>query len=272
MDNRNKYIVINMNSKYFPYSLVMLQSLFDNNREYLFSVYLFYSEMKQWQLDYLNKFITKFENEFIPIRVDHKIFNEFPMNARWTVETYFRLLIPELIPNSLSKVLYLDIDLIIDGDISDLLNLELDSYYLAACEERYEKFDLDLLNREWKRTDNIKYFNAGVMLLNLSEIRKIMQFNDYIRVIKRLNGKLPYMDQDILNYLLGEKVKYLQSKFNTVVGIKTDRNKTGIIYHFGPQDNPWNTNRNLIFKEIWYKYESRIKDYKRILEQTMKEN
>ncbi len=257
-----KNIVFNMNSKYFPYSLVMLQSLFKNNPLYNFCIYLLYSDMEFWELEYIEKFINWNQSNFISIKVDKKKFQEFPLNARWSVETYYRLLIPELLPNEIMQVVYLDIDLIIDGDISDLFQLDLDSYYLAACEDLYENIDYHSLNRKWNRLDEIKYFNAGVMVLNLCEIRKKVQFNDYGRVVEAMKGELPYMDQDILNYLFGEKVQYLPAQFNNVVGVKTNKKQQGIIYHYGTPEKPWNTKKALVFQELWWKYANQVIDYK----------
>lgn len=271
MKQTKKNIAINMNSSYFPYSLVMLQSLFDNNQNITFCVYLLYSEMKQWEIEYLDGFIADFYGEFVPIKVDNSVFQGFPLNPRWSVETYYRLLISELMPNDVEKVLYLDIDLIIDGAVSDLFNIELGAYYLAACVDTYEGIDYRKMNRHWKRAENIKYFNAGVMFLNLSEIKKHVCFDDYIHVLQITQGNLPYMDQDILNYLLGEKVRYLQAEYNYVVGLQTTERKNGIIYHYGTPEKPWNTKKELAYKEVWWKYAERVPEYKKILEKSIKE-
>lgn len=271
MKQIQRNIVMNMNSKYFPYSLVMLQSLFDNNVEISFCIYLLYSDIKQWELDYLDEFIYGFQGEFIPVEVDNKVFQDFPLNPRWSIETYYRLLISELLPEEVSQVLYLDIDLIVDGNISDLFNIEMDSYYLAACVDLYEKIDYQSLNQKWRRSENVKYFNAGVMLLNLRKIRENVCFDDYINVIQIMQGELPYMDQDILNYLFGEKVQYLQMEYNYVIGLQTAERRRGIIYHYGTPEKPWNTEKGLACKDLWWKYANRVIDYKKILEKVVKE-
>jgi len=271
MGQTKRNIVINMNSKYFPYSLVMLQSLFDNNVGVSFCVFLLYSDMKQWELDYINDFIGSFHGEFVPIEVDNKVFHGFPLNPRWSIETYYRLLISELLPDEISRVLYLDIDLIIDDNINDLFNVEMDSYYLAACADVYEEINYRNLNQRWHRAEKIKYFNAGVMYLNLSEIKKNICFNDCINVIQITQGELPYMDQDILNYLLGEKVRYLKSEYNYVVGLQTIKRQRGIIYHYGTPEKPWNSEKEFAYKELWWKYANRVTDYKNILEKVIKE-
>lgn len=271
MKQDNNSVVINMNSGYFPYSLVMLRSLFDNNPDLHFCIYLLYSDMKKWELDYLGRFIGNFHNEFVPLEVDYKVFEGFPLNARWSIETYYRLLISKLLPDDLLRVLYLDIDLIIDGDISELFRIEMGTCYLAACEELYENINYHNLNQKWKRMEDIKYFNAGVMVLNLTEIRRAICFDDYIKVIQITHGELPYMDQDILNYLLGENVKYLKPKYNHVVGLQTNVQQSGVIYHYGTPEKPWNTKKEYTFKDIWWKYAEKVIDYTNILEKVIKE-
>lgn len=267
MKKEKNNIVINMNSRYFPYSLVMLHSLFANHPHITFYVYLLYSDMKQEELEYLYQFTEDAHNKFIPIRVDENIFEGFPLNPRWSLETYYRLLIPELLPKDISNVLYLDIDIVIDGDISSLYNLDLKNYYMAACEDYYEKIDCNYLNKKWNRVENVKYFNAGVMLLHLEEIRKKIKFNDYIWALKELNGEIPYMDQDILNYLLGDKVLYLPSRFNNVVGMRTGKEREGIVYHYGTPEKPWKTEKDIAFKNIWWKYANKIANYKNMLKE-----
>lgn len=264
-------IVINMNSGYFPYSLVMLQSLFDNKAENCYCIYLLYSDMKQWELDYIESFCRENKGRFVPVKVDNKVFRGFPLNPRWSIETYYRLLISELLPDALTRVLYLDIDVIIDGNISELFQVDLKSDYLAACEDLYEKIDYRSLNNTWGRKEDIKYFNAGVMVLNLEEIRKNICFNDYIDVIRATQGNLPYMDQDILNYLLGEKTKLLSPQYNCVIGSRTIEKQQGIIYHFGTPDKPWIIGKTIAHKELWWKYARRVTDYKNMIEKYVKE-
>lgn len=271
MEQEIKNIVINMNSAYFPYSLVMLKSVFENNTDSFFCVYLLYSDMRQWELDYLDAFIRSISGNFVPVKVDNRVFQDFPIEKRWTVETYYRLLIPQLLPADVSSVVYLDIDLVVDDRISELFQLDLNGYYLAACEDLHEALNVQKLNRIWNRPSAAKYFNAGVMVLNLTEIRQKIQFADYVKVIHAMQNDLPYMDQDILNCLLGVKVKWLQPKYNNVVGIPTGKERPGIIYHYGTPQKPWNNSRKTAFQDIWQKYRSLVIDYENILEKVIEE-
>lgn len=272
LNKKKKNIVINMNSRYFPYSLVMLQSLFDNHPLFTFCVYLLYSDVKQWELDYLYRFIENTCGKFVPVKIDKNMFREFPLESRWSIETYYRLLIAEFLPENVTNVLYLDIDIAIDGDISGLYEHNLENYYLAACEDYYENIDCIQLNRKWGRAENTKYFNAGVMLLHLAKIREKVKFSDYIFVLRELNGELPYMDQDILNYLLGEKVLYLPKEFNNVVGVQTGKERKGLIYHYGTPQKPWEREKDIAFKDIWWKYADRVVDYKSLVRENVKES
>ena len=128
----------------------------------------------------------------------------------FTIGTMFRLLIPDVLQD-LKKVIYLDADLLFNKDIQELWDIDIDEYCLAAVN------DLGL-NAENKLVKWYKHFNAGVLVMNLDNIRK--EGNLAQRVIDVLSGPLKdagYPDQDALNYLFSEKTLYIDDSWNTLV-------------------------------------------------------
>lgn len=255
-------IVINMNSGYFKYSIVMLSSLFYNNTDMQFDIYLLYSDMKTEELEYLKRFAENNNSRFIHISVDPNRFANFPMNNRWTIETYYRLLISELLPHSVKRVLYLDIDVIIDGKLNDLFCTNIDHYYLAACKDICEGIDYKILNRKWGRDINTPYFNAGVMLLNLEKIRNDIAFGDYVTACQKCQCELPYMDQDLLNYSLGNEAYIFENNIYNDVVRPEDTVGTSVIYHYGTPAKPWLLKSDEKYYQIWWKYAQITEFYK----------
>jgi lipopolysaccharide biosynthesis glycosyltransferase len=120
-----------------------------------------------------------------------------------TIATYLKFDLPDLIP-SLDKLLYLDSDVIIQKDLSDLFEIDINDYYLGAVK------DAPLIDNNL----NIKnYFNAGVMLLNLKLMRKSNVSKALLNIGKSAN-KLTYQDQDCLNIMFDKKVKLLPIIYN----------------------------------------------------------
>jgi lipopolysaccharide biosynthesis glycosyltransferase len=135
-----------------------------------------------------------------------------------TVETYFRVFIPSLLSSN-DKVLWIDGDTVIDGDISELWDVDMLGYCVAGCLEPAVVGGIEKKPKEIKN----HYFNAGVMIYNLSEIKnsKIDLHSKAKEIAPQLLNKCSDMgfnfheDQDCLNYIFKGKVKYLPPKYNS---------------------------------------------------------
>lgn len=128
-------------------------------------------------------------------------------------ETYYRLDLPEIL-NDIDRVLYLDCDLLVVWDISYLFSMDLkNTYFWAVSEETMvhsyrEVYDLN---------DHLNFFNAGVLLMNLIEIKKDGDFkSNILNFLTKNNNKLMACDQDALNYLYAEKYTPLHPKYNVL--------------------------------------------------------
>lgn len=117
-----------------------------------------------------------------------------------------------------SKILSLDCDTIIDGDISELWNLKLDGYYFAAGSEPEKSCGDD------------KYFNVGVVLYNLKKMKEIAD-----DVIEELNANQhTFLEQDVLNDMCKGKILELDPKFNCHPWSVPSEEKT-IVHYAGYQ-------------------------------------
>lgn len=119
-----------------------------------------------------------------------------------------KFFIPEIFQN-LEKILYLDSDIIVQKDLTELYNTDIQNYYAAVIKDT-----ITLLNKP--HMQNIEcsgiYFNSGVMLLNLDKMR-----DDNIKdklLDYRLNRTNNFMDQDAFNAVIGKQVKYISYKYN----------------------------------------------------------
>ena len=134
--------------------------------------------------------------------------------TRWTYMTMMRCALTKVLPHN-KKVLWLDCDTIVDGDISDLFKTDLTGAYYAGVTE------------PGKSKDRL-YINAGVLLINLAEIKKDGLDDRLIDVLN--NRPFSFPDQDAINLLAQGKIKPLESKYN--VCPFTEQTETKIIYHF----------------------------------------
>jgi len=120
-----------------------------------------------------------------------------------TAATYLKFDLPDFIPSQ-DKLLYLDSDVIIQKDLSDLFKIDIKDYYVGAVK------DVPLIDNNL----NIKnYFNAGVMFLNLKLMRESNASSALLNIGKSAN-KLTYQDQDCFNIIFDKKVKLLPIIYN----------------------------------------------------------
>lgn len=118
---------------------------------------------------------------------------------RWSYMSLMRLALPEILPEE-DRVLWLDIDTIVNADITDLFGTELDGCYVAAAEEPI------------RSKDPFLYFNAGVMILDLKKLRDGMA-DLLIRYVNRVDMRFP--DQDVINLLCQGRIKPISPYWNS---------------------------------------------------------
>ncbi|MDR1305833.1 MAG: hypothetical protein LBK76_11525 [Verrucomicrobiales bacterium] len=131
--------------------------------------------------------------------------------AHYSHAMYLKFDLPTLLPE-LDKVLYLDADVLVRGDLRKLYELELGDDYAAAVEERGMGAGLTRYVRERLRLAGC-YINSGVLLLNLAALRR----DDLPRRLAAFTAARPWLsmpDQDAFNVLLAGRLRYLAPEFN----------------------------------------------------------
>jgi len=169
---------------------------------------------------------------FINAAAEYKarIQSDINVTPNFTRFTLYRLLLPSLLPASVTKILYLDADTLVQGSLHTLYKRSLGKNLLGAVRDpgafgRKQQLGFD------ERED---YFNAGVLLLNLREIR---QQNLEIQWLQMVNStSYVWPDQDILNITCRGKVSWLSPVFN-VFGDAQAKKKPRIIHYI--VQKPW---------------------------------
>ena len=180
---------------------------------------------------WIERFLDEIINKLDPlsslrfIKVDN-IYSEAYETRNISTATYLRFLLPSLLPD-ISKIIYMDVDLIVNGDLCELWNTDISNHYLAGV-----KADTNLLeswswlqeNYEyWSDMEFIKgrYINAGLLFMNLELLRKNAL---YERWNKLVNREFRFQDQDIINLTCHEGVTFEEKEENKC------KNKDMIMY------------------------------------------
>lgn len=267
-------ICVAANSKYVRYLYVMFTSLFMNNKGEKFIIYVLQCDFTPEDKALIEKLCGDYNQTVQFIQINPEEFECLPTTYRYSLETYFRFKIIEVIPETEDRILYLDVDLIIRGSIRELYTVDMGSNYFAACTCMMQPQLVEQKQNIFNRFDDLRYFNAGVMLWNLKELRGKVEFQDFIQAGYDLNFNLPSVDQEILNYLFYDKTLYLNPyQYNYLVyrDLNKDEEKFDeiseidpVIYHFCWY-NPWQKGPKTEKYREWWKYAKKTPFYQEFL-------
>ncbi|MTH45531.1 glycosyltransferase family 8 protein [Intestinirhabdus alba] len=194
-----------------------------------------------------------------------------PRTEVWSRAMYFRLFAFDYLSSKIERLLYLDADVICKGPLDLLLQLDLTDN-VAAVVKDVESIQNRVDDRLSAYHLQGRYFNSGVVLVNLSAWKKDALTAKALALLTADNSSLTfkYPDQDVLNILLSERVIYLPREYNTIYTLKSElRDKTHRKYlelindetkliHYTGATKPWHA---------WAIYPSAVY-YKKALQQS----
>lgn len=211
-------------------------------------IYILYGELSDISIKKLTRAIKRFNGEVTFIKVDEQLCKDFPLSIGEkhyiSKESYYRILIPNLLDEGISKALYLDCDMIVRTDISELWDTNIEEFDLAAVDERTFLTEENIkgkMNRLSLPSDSY-YFNAGLLLMNLDRWRAKNIPSEIAEFIQNNPDKLELLDQDALNAVLNNRWLPLDQKWNYFY----TRSKklpftSAAILHFQGPIKPWNS-------------------------------
>lgn len=221
-------IVLSCDNGYVKYTSVLIESIMRNaNLKYNYQIYILHKDITEENMHILEDQVSTKDNVFvyfIDIRRKMAEYKSLFVDRHLSIETYFRFLILELFPN-LSKILYLDCDVIVEKDIAELFHTNVGNYSLAATRDvdiisLYPKEDTtdpevrDNIDNNLRLECYENYFQAGVLLFNLKRIRQKYRSEDLFSIATQRRWK--FQDQDVLNYVFSNDVLYLDINWNTL--------------------------------------------------------
>ncbi len=227
-------IVVSSDDKYCPHITTLVSSVCKNTSA-ICNFYVLDGGISPENKNRIKLFCQQFNNcvlNFYPI--SQTIFSDFGVNSHVSIATYYRFLIADMFP-FLTKALYLDLDMIVRGDISSLYQIDLGNFVLAAVPDQSDKDYIAMLKHNMELDKLATYFNAGVLLINLQKWRENRITEQLFDIEKKYHNFLLCNDQDILNKYFMNNYLELDKKFNLMFGSEADC----IIRHFVALPKPW---------------------------------
>ena len=290
-------IVLSANNKFAPYLDVMIQSIIANaspTRQY--DIIVLFNDISEKNQNRIKWGARKHSNISIRfIRVCEYFDNEkLFVNQHLSVETYYRLIIPEIMP-AYHKILYLDCDMVTDHDVAELYDIELNGCIIGAAKDIDVAGQVNLKQNNWDRyaVEELKlaspydYFQAGVLILDLELLRRTASSEEMIRIA--LSRSWRCHDQDVLNMVCKGRVHYIPQKWNTLMSWQEPgRSRMDILkmaprklyeeyiearrqpymIHFAGYQKPWDV-ADCDFAEYFWEYAIRSPFYIELLKRNM---
>ena len=215
---------------------------------------------------------SRFKNPINFINVNKSLFEKMPSGNRYLPDTaYYRLCAAQLLPPRIEKCLYLDCDMIIDGSLDELWNIDLNNHSAAVVSDVW--YQRKEIYERLKYEPSLSYFNSGMILINLKYWRQNNLQKKFFDCVRDYGDCIEAHDQDILNVVLAESKIHVPIKWNFEIAgyarqyyesfpVKLQREidnlKPVVIHYCGTIIRPWMLDYyNYPFAKIWMKYKKK---------------
>ena len=240
---------------YLQHLAVALASLLENNSG--MNIYIINNDISGADWKKLGKLFAGKDSKLIDAKIDDRQIECLITHSYFTKAMYYRLFIPDIVKGD--RALYLDPDIVVTQRIDDLYNAEISNAFLAAVVNPgiYNNHDLGMGH-------SAKYFNSGVMLINLEYWRS---FNVKEKVIEFIGGSLgvvQFPDQDGLNSVINGNWLELHPKYNmhtvflcaecAYVSPIKEAIDNPVIIHYTGSSKPWHFADHHPYKHLYWKY------------------
>lgn len=271
MNNKleNIPIFFTIDDGYTPFLAVALQSLIENASEnYNYCIKVLHTNVCEEHKKQIKKYECKNVNiEFVDLSYYiEKVKDKLYTRDYYTNTTYFRLFLPELYPQY-DKVVYLDSDIIVVGDISELYNVDMGTNLITAAPDdiiQYNKVFQDYAELVVGVAKYQHYFNAGVLLMNLDQLRKFKFQEKFLYLLGTVKFSVA-QDQDYLNRLCKGRTTLISHDWNVMPYVNEETKKEDIkLIHYNFAYKPWHF-EDVTYNEYFWKYAQKTEFYDEII-------
>jgi lipopolysaccharide biosynthesis glycosyltransferase len=256
-------VLTSTDKQYARHLGVMLNSLFTSSSiGTIFTITVLDGGISKKDIAKLTRLADAHQASIKFVAMDRYRYEHYPLSNHIRQAAYYRISMSEILDSSVRKVLYLDCDIIINQDITELWETDFNGCAVAAVEEPHFDRHMDL-----HLPADALYFNSGVMLVNLDRWREERigdKAHDFIRLQPDV---LMLHDQDALNAVLYGKWLPLHPKWNLQTNMFELRPLSSYseqavveavahpaIIHFTTSSKPWHYMNEHRYRDEYFKY------------------
>ena len=263
MNNNIIPIFFSIDDNYAPFLKIALSSMMEHsNKENEYRIYILYSKLSDTNKHDIIKFLSNQSNyacEFIDMN-SHvaEITDALFTRDYYSKTTYYRLFIPRLFPQY-SKALYIDSDIIILDDIANLYNIDLGTNLIGATPDESVQIIPEFITyvEKYLGIKHEHYFNAGVILMNLDELRKFDFEKKFVSLLHQIKFSVA-QDQDYLNAICKDRVTYVPSVWDKMPFPNSNVKESDLkLIHYNLTFKPWHYD-GILYEDIFFKYADKV--------------
>lgn len=244
-------IFLSADNNYAPFVATTMASILDYTKSFI-EFYILDAGISAQNKEKITSLKNKFNNfsiEFIELDPE-KCFENFSTSLHLSISTYNRLMIPVLKPN-LNKILYLDVDVVVLGEIAELYNVDLENYALGAAWDKSRVLYNTDTKEPLELSDNYKYFNAGILLMDVQKWRQEDIVKKLFEIQKKYADKILHVDETLLNKYFDGNYKIFDIAWNyTDYDVVNSPEVQPMIRHFCTPMKPWNSNYQMVGNKV----------------------
>lgn len=132
------------------------------------------------------------------------------VRKRWAFDSFSRMYLGTILPKDINRVLYLDCDVICDGSLDELYNMDLGDNIVAGVNDCLSKYYYDFFHLN----ENHRYHNSGVLLIDLEKYRNEKIEEKVTKFMNDNHGYVFFMEQTVVNVVLKDRFLNLDLKYN----------------------------------------------------------
>lgn len=265
-------IACNIDHRFIKYCVVMLVSLFENNKDEKFGIHIVADDLQDKDKQLMQESLQKYGHQLHFYDVSPDLLKGYPISSdsHITLSTYYRLFLPNILSKEIHKIIYLDCDLVVRGSIRNLWDIDISQYAIGCVEDMLSsgmpQQDRPADRLHYNPTDS--YFNAGVLVVNLDYWREHNIVHQCMEYIEKYPERLQFYDQDVLNAVLHNQKLFIPFIWNMQEGFYRRRRRINkntwaeldqammnpTILHYTGKKKPWISDCRHPLKEEWFKY------------------
>ena len=254
---RPRHLACSCDGAYLPHLATMLRTLADHNNAADITVHFLSAVDDRHALKKFSRYIRKLNFGINVVNVDRTLFTDYPLHGHVTEASYYRLALPDVLSSEIERVLFLDCDMCINGDLSHLWELDLQGHCIAAVESPDDP-EGDRERLGLSRED--LYFNAGMMVMDLQKLRLFGLLQQANGFLQNCRDRIKWWDQDVLNALLYDRALPLSCEWNYLPLHGNQASTAHVrVVHFsgGGWRKPWHYNCTSEYKSLYIEARAR---------------